>query len=110
MIAEEAFDAYRKTSDFIREYIFPGGMLPSVSRFVTEARAARLEAGDVFLFGKDYAETLRRWRRTIDEREGEIRKLGFDDRFLALWRFYLHYCEAGFETGRIDVMQVELAR
>ncbi len=110
VIAEEAFDAYRKTSDFIREYIFPGGMLPSVSRFVREARAARLEAGDVFLFGRDYAETLRRWRRTIDEREGEIRKLGFDDRFLALWRFYLHYCEAGFETGRIDVMQVELAR
>jgi cyclopropane-fatty-acyl-phospholipid synthase len=110
VIDEAAFERYRRTSDFIREYIFPGGMLPSVERFVAHAREAGLAAREPFRFGKDYAETLRRWRRAIDEHEAGIRAQGFDDAFLALWRFYLHYCEAGFEAGRIDVIQVELAR
>ncbi len=110
VIAEDAFDTYRTSSDFIREHIFPGGMLPSVSRFVAEARAAGLEAREPFLFGRDYAETLRRWRVAFDANEECIRALGFDDRFFALWRFYLHYCEAGFNAGRVDVMQIELAR
>lgn len=110
VIAEGAFDRYRRSSDFIRQYIFPGGMLPSVSRFVAQARAAGLEARTPFLFGRDYAETLRRWRRDFDAREDEVRALGFDSRFLAAWRFYLHYCEAGFDAGRVDVMQIELVR
>jgi len=110
VIAEEAFEKYRRTSDFIREYIFPGGMLPTVARFAAEARRPGLRVGEAFLFGPDYAETLRRWRTAIDHREGGIRGLGFDEAFLKLWRFYLHYCEAGFEAGRIDVMQVELSR
>ena len=110
VIAADAFERYRTTSDFIREYIFPGGMLPSVERFVQEARAAGLAAREPFLFGKDYAETVRRWRSAVEAHEAQVRLLGFDDAFLAIWRFYLHYCEAGFETGRVDVMQVELAR
>ena len=110
VIAEGAFDRYRRTSDFIREYVFPGGMLPSGSRFVAEARAAGLQARTPFLFGADYAETLRRWRKAFDANEPRIRALGFDDRFIAAWRFYLDYCEAGFNTGRVDVMQIELAR
>ena len=85
-------------------------MLPSVSRFVAEARAAGLVARTPFLFGRDYAETLRRWRAALDAREAEVRALGFDERFLAAWRFYLHYCEAGFDSGRVDVMQIELVR
>jgi cyclopropane-fatty-acyl-phospholipid synthase len=110
VIDEAAFERYRRTSDFIREYIFPGGMLPSVERFVARASDAGLAAGTPFRFGKDYAETLRRWRHVIDHQEAGIRALGFDDDFLALWRFYLHYCEAGFEVGRIDVIQIELVR
>src|SRR6185295_13281543 len=110
VIDEAAFERYRRTSDFIREYIFPGGMLPSVERFVAHARDAGMAAGVPFRFGQDYAETLRRWRRAIDEQEAAIRAQGFDDAFLALWRFYLHYCEAGFDAGRIDVIQVELSR
>ena len=109
-IAADVFERYRRTSDFIREYIFPGGMLPSIPRFAAEARTAGLVPGKPFLFGGDYAETIRHWARAIDAQEPRIRALGFDDTFLALWRFYLHYCEAGFDTGRIDVMQVELAR
>lgn len=109
-IDESIFERYRATSDFIREYIFPGGMLAPVERFARCAGEAGLSAGVPYLFGRDYAETLRRWRQAIDAREAEVRALGFDDAFLALWRFYLHYCEAGFEAGRIDVMQVVLER
>lgn len=105
-----AFDAYRRSSDFIREYIFPGGMLPSVERLYDEARRAGLRPVETFRFGRDYAETLRRWRAAFDAAEPRVRALGFDDAFLAAWRFYLHYCEAGFEEGRIDVVQLELAK
>jgi len=109
-IDERAFDAYRGSSDFIREYIFPGGMLPTVTRLREEARRAGLEPAGTFRFGRDYAETLRRWRTAFDAAEPRVRALGFDDAFLAAWRFYLHYCEAGFEEGRVDVVQLELAR
>jgi cyclopropane-fatty-acyl-phospholipid synthase len=81
-----------------------------VERLVARARDAGLEARAPFRFGRDYAETLRRWRHALDANEPAIRALGFDDAFLALWRFYLHYCEAGFEVGRIDVVQIELSR
>lgn len=109
VIDEAAFEHYRRSSDFIREYIFPGGMLPTVERMRQEALRTGLRMGEPFRFGRDYAETLRRWRTAFDEAEPRVRALGFDDAFLAAWRFYLHYCEAGFEEGRIDVVQVELA-
>lgn len=110
-IDESAFERYRRSSDFIREHVFPGGMLPSVERFAAEARAQGLEVvGEPYRFGRDYAETLRRWRRDFDAREAAIRAQGFDDAFFAMWRFYLHYCEAGFDEGRVDVVQVELRR
>ena len=110
VIADGAFERYRRSSDFIREYIFPGGMLPTVGLIESHARAAGLELRDTFDFGGDYAETLRRWRRAFDAQESRIRALGFDDRFLAAWRFYFDYCEAGFNAGRVSVVQVELAR
>lgn len=109
-IAEEAFARYRATSDFIREYIFPGGMLAPVGRFIADANAAGLAAGEPYRFGLDYAETLHWWRHRVNEKAAEIKSLGFDDRFLQIWRFYLCYCEAGFRSGRTDVMQIELAR
>ena len=110
VIAEEAFARYRRSSDFIREHIFPGGMLPTVSRIEAQARAAGLVAGEPYRFGRDYAETLRRWRSRFDAAEPQVRALGFDDAFFATWRFYFDLCEAGFEEGRIDVVQVELRR
>ena len=75
-----------------------------------EAAAAGLVHREPFRFGAHYAETLRRWREAIDAREPAIQALGFDDRFLAIWRFYLHYCEAGFDTGRTDVVHLHLTR
>jgi cyclopropane-fatty-acyl-phospholipid synthase len=109
-IDEAAFERYRRSSDFIREYIFPGGMLASVTRMGEEARAAGLAVHEPFRFGLHYAETLRRWLARVNAAAGEIRSLGFDDRFLALWRFYLHYCEVGFNTGRTDVIHLEVER
>jgi cyclopropane-fatty-acyl-phospholipid synthase len=109
-IDESAFGKYRRSSDFIREYIFPGGMLASVERFSREAREAGLRVHEPFRFGLHYAETLRRWRDAVDAKEREIKALGFDERFLSLWRFYLHYCEVGFSSRRTDVVHLELER
>jgi cyclopropane-fatty-acyl-phospholipid synthase len=109
-IGEDVFPRYRQTSDFIREYIFPGGMLAPIPRFVELAQAARLTAGEPYRFGLDYAETVKWWRDRVNAKSATIKPLGFDERFLQLWRFYLCYCEAGFRTGRTDVMQIELTR
>ena len=109
-IDERAFPRYRSTSDFIREYIFPGGMLAPVARFIKDANAAGLDAGAPYMFGVDYAETLSRWHVGVNTAIEDIKRLGFDDKFLQLWRFYLSYCEAGFRAGRTDVMQIMLSR
>ena len=109
-IAEEVFPRYRATSDFIREYIFPGGMLAPIPRFVADAKHAGLTAGEPYCFGIDYADTLKWWLHRVNAKVGEIKPLGFDEKFLQIWRFYLCYCEAGFRTGRTDVMQIELTR
>jgi cyclopropane-fatty-acyl-phospholipid synthase len=109
-IEENAFERYRATSDFIREYIFPGGMLAPVTRFINDAKAQGLIAGEPYRFGRDYAETLRRWHEEVNASVDKIKPLGFDEKFLQLWRFYLCYCEAGFRAARTDVMQIELTR
>ena len=109
-IAEEVFSRYRETSDFIREYIFPGGMLAPIPRFIADAEKAGLSAGRPYCFGIDYAETLKWWLQRVNAKVAEAKPLGFDEKFLQLWRFYLCYCEAGFRTGRTDVMQIELTK
>jgi cyclopropane-fatty-acyl-phospholipid synthase len=109
-IAHDAFDYYRNSSDFIREYIFPGGMLPSVPIFSKHAHNAGLQEVHRHEFGLDYAETLRRWNQRFDTLTHQIDKLGFDEAFRRIWRFYFAYCEAGFRSGRTNVMQVELLR
>ncbi len=108
-IADERFAQYRQGSDFIQQYIFPGGMLSSPSRFVAEAQRADLEVDDVYRFGHDYAETLKRWLGTFDARVDAVRAQGFDDRFIRCWRFYLAYCVAGFASNTTDVAQYTLS-
>jgi cyclopropane-fatty-acyl-phospholipid synthase len=108
VIDDSHFAAYRATSDFIREYIFPGGMLPSPERFVAAAQRAKLAAHVSLAFGGDYAETLRRWRAAFESQLEAIRAQGFDETFVRTWRLYLAYCEAGFDEGRTDVMQFVL--
>ena len=105
---ERDFPRYRRGGDFIRSYIFPGGMLPSPSRFKEEASKAGLLAHNEFFFGQDYARTLEHWLHAFDAQRDQVKAQGFDDGFIRLWRFYLAACIAGFRTGRTDVMQVEL--
>ena len=109
-IDEARFEQYESTSDFIQQYIFPGGMLPSPERFEGKANGAQLRVTNRFEFGLDYAETLRRWLRQFDARHEEIAAQGFSQNFMKLWRFYLAYCIAGFEAGSINVGQYTLAR
>jgi cyclopropane-fatty-acyl-phospholipid synthase len=109
-IRDDLFDRYVKSTDFIQQYIFPGGLLPSPTAFRTEARKAGLDVVNELAFGTCYAETLRRWRGDFLARDGQIRKLGFDTRFMRIWEFYLAYCEAAFDTGNTNVMQFTLRR
>jgi cyclopropane-fatty-acyl-phospholipid synthase len=109
-IRDELFKTYRERSDFIKKYVFPGGMLPSETRLREEVDRAGLEWGQVARFGQNYAETLAQWASSFEGAWEEIRALGFDERFRRLWRFYLSYCEAGFRTGRTDVVQLSVAR
>ena len=110
VIDEALFARYREGSDFIRRYVFPGGMLPSPARLAAHAAHAGLAVADAFRFGTDYARTLSMWRSRFLARWPEARALGYDERFRRLWEFYLAYCEAGFTAGSTDVMQTLLVK
>lgn len=109
-MADHLFGRYRRGTDFIQRYIFPGGMLPSPSAVRREASRAGLTVSDDFAFGRDYARTLKLWHESFLSRLGSVREQGFSERFIRMWRFYLSYCEAGFEGGDIDVHHYELRR
>lgn len=104
-IADQHFESYRRNPDFIQRYIFPGGMLPSPAALREVSRAAGLGQGESVTFGLDYARTLGLWRERFDEAWPRVVKHGFDERFRRIWSYYLAYCEAGFRTGSIDVVQ-----
>ena len=110
VIDDAHFERYIRGTDFIQQYIFPGGCLPSPAAFRREAEAAGLVVEDAFAFGPDYAETLRQWRARFLREEARVRALGFDDRFMRIWEFYLAYCEAAFDEGSTDVMQFTLRK
>ena len=109
-IRDDLFGRYVRSTDFIQQYVFPGGLLPSRSAFRAQAARAGLVIDDEFAFGADYAETLRRWRAAFLSNDAHVRSLGFDGRFMRLWEFYLAYCEAAFVTGNTDVVQFTLRR
>ncbi len=109
-IRDELFDTYRKRADFIQRYVFPGGMLASVERLREETSKVGLVWREVEAFGQSYADTLAEWAKRFKAKWTDIHALGFDERFKQLWLFYLSYCEAGFRTGRTDVVQLELAK
>jgi cyclopropane-fatty-acyl-phospholipid synthase len=109
-IRDDLFDRYVRSTDFIQQYIFPGGLLPSPSVFREEAQRAGLAVENELPFGSDYAETLRRWRVQFLAQEADVLKLGFDTRFMRIWEFYLAYCQAAFATGNTDVVQFTLVR
>lgn len=109
-IDDALFERYRKGSDFIQQYIFPGGMLPSPSVFQARAEQHGLEVVDAFAFGLDYARTLAEWHRSFLQVLPQVKEQGFDDRFIRTWQFYLAYCEAGFRARNIDLYQFTLRK
>ncbi len=107
VIADEFFEGYRRTPDFIQTHIFPGGMLLSPSGLGEQCRRAG-PAGyaGLYSFGRRlcaHARVLASPR--FDTASDQVAKLGFDERFRRMWRYYLAYCAAGFSTGRTDVLQ-----
>ncbi len=111
VMADDRYDDYLRSVDFIRAYIFPGGCLPSISE-LTQTAAAHGQLRLVRLddFAPHYAETLRRWRVRFRKNEVKIRQLGFDDRFLRMWEYYLCYCEAAFEERQVNLVQLLFAK
>ena len=109
-IRDDLFARYCRGTDFIQQFIFPGGLLPSPAAFRAEAARAGLDVVDEHAFGADYAETLARWRAAFLAREAAVRRQGFDTRFVRTWDFYLAYCEAAFASGSTDVIQFTLRR
>ena len=110
VIADAYFDRYVRGTDFIQQYIFPGGCLPSPSAFRQQAQAAGLRVVDEFAFGLDYAHTLRLWRERFMQVKPQVLGLGFDERFVRIWQFYLAYCEAAFMEASTDVVQYTLLK
>ncbi|VVA98570.1 unnamed protein product [Arabis nemorensis] len=110
-IPEDRYNEYRLNSDFIREYIFPGGCLPSLAR-VTSAMSSssRLCIESVENIGIHYYHTLKYWRKNFLERQKQITDLGFDDKFIRTWEYYFDYCAAGFKTLTLGDYQVVFSR
>ena len=109
-IAEDKFDGYRSCSDFIQQYIFPGGMLPTIAEISRQTERAGLILRSMETFGASYARTLAEWRKRFHGAWPDIERQGFDTRFRRMWDYYLAYCEGGFRARSIDVGFYVLAR
>jgi len=109
-IADNRWELYKASVDFVQKYIFPGGMLPSPSILRNEVEKAGLRVLHSIEFGDSYSRTLRRWHETFNARWDEVARLGFDDRFRRMWNFYLASCAAAFHGGNCDVTQITMSR
>ncbi len=111
-IEDQFFKEYQDSTDFIQQYIFPGGMLPSPARLREEVKAAGLSWAQDFGFADSYAKTLLKWNQSFQEAWPKVQALrsNFDERFRRMWEFYLIYCAVGFESPRLDVKQIALSR
>ncbi len=110
VIADELFERYLTSTDFIQQYIFPGGCLPCPKEFRAQAAKAGFDVVDEFSFGQDYARTLELWHEQFVAQQAHIMQLGFDTRFIRIWEFYLAYCEAAFRQSNTDVVQYTLRK
>jgi cyclopropane-fatty-acyl-phospholipid synthase len=111
VIDDRAYAVEKASASFIRSHIFPGGSLPSVAVIAhCLRRRTDLRIADLHELTPHYAETLRRWRSNVERAEDQLQRLGYDERFRRLWRLYLAYCEAGFDDGRIGLVQMLLGK
>jgi cyclopropane-fatty-acyl-phospholipid synthase len=110
-IEDHRYEQALHSVDFIKRHVFPGSFIPCASVLVgAAARAGRLRTVNLEDFGDSYAQTLSEWRRRFHSRQDEVRALGYDQRFVRLWDFYLCYCEGGFLERSISDIQLLLAR
>jgi cyclopropane-fatty-acyl-phospholipid synthase len=109
-IREHLFNDYVSEQDFIRRYIFPGGMLPTPTIMKELGATVGVPLIHDRAFGLDYARTVAEWRERFISAWPSLTPLGFDERFRRIWQYYLHYCEAGFRAGTIDVRQMIFAK
>ena len=108
-IKDELFERYRNSEDFIQKYIFPGGFLPSINYLKKMTNTNNLVIKKIYSYSNDYAKTLSIWRKNFLNTWDNISTLGFDDHFKRMWEFYLSYCEAGFKSKNIDLIQFSMS-
>ena len=104
-IHDDLFYSYRQKTDFIQNYIFPGGMLLTNGIFNKKSKECGMKLTDQFEFGISYADTLKIWRENFHQVQGQVMQMGYDARFMRMWNLYLSYCEGAFRAGRINVGQ-----
>ena len=109
IIKDELFDQYRKSEDFIQKYIFPGGFLPSLQSIKDHTVKSGLQLTEYNSYGIHYSNTLKKWRENFINSWSDISKQGFDQSFKKIWDFYFSYCEAGFKSKNIDLIQFSLS-
>ena len=107
-IDDSLYDRYKTKQDFIQKYIFPGGFLPCKKSLIKYAEKTNLNFDQCNSYGLHYSNTLKIWRDKFSERWEEISDQGFDNTFKRMWNFYLSYCEAGFKSKNIDLIQFSL--
>ena len=108
VIKDELYDRYRTKEDFIQKYIFPGGFLPSLKLLNKSSDQSGLRINSYKLYGHHYSNTLQKWRESFVNSWDTIARQGFDINFKKTWDFYLSYCEAGFKSKNIDLIQFSL--
>ena len=108
-IDDKLFDRYKTKEDFIQKYIFPGGFLPSKKSLYRYASDNGLEVDQYNSYGSHYSNTLKIWRNEFIKKWEEISKQGFDLNFKRMWNFYFSYCEAGFKSKNIDLIQFSMS-
>ena len=107
-IADQRYDAYRSSTDFIQKYIFPGGCLPSVSEMCRHLKnQTDMTLTELNSYGHDYAQTLKCWANNFSRSSQALKKQGYGEDFQRLWQYYFSYCEGGFLEGRIDLVHIQ---
>ena len=108
---DQRYKDYSKGTDFIQKYIFPGGHLPSISKILeVTSKHTRLNLNHLEEFTEDYAKTLNIWHENFEKKLEEVKRLGFDNYFIRMWKMYLNYCEAAFLTRNINLHQLVFTR
>ena len=109
-VQNKNFETYRKSVDFIQKYIFPGGMLPSLNILGEQVAKAGLKVEKTIAFGESYSRTLRQWHDVFNRKWDDVVTMGFDERFMRMWNFYLTSCAATFNYGNCDVVQITISK